>query len=96
MGDMGTTAGLPDMKMYGSTAPPTAAQVIAAGQLIKQTDASLARYQNVQAAFAAGLACVLSSRRRGGPLRRRQPRLRLPRPSMHLPGLCDQRAAPHR
>jgi hypothetical protein len=59
MGDMGTTAGLPDMKMYGSTAPPTAAQVIAAGQLIKQTDVSLARYQNVRAAFAAGYTYVL-------------------------------------
>ena len=59
MGDMGTTDGLPDMKMYGSTAPPTAAQVIAAGQLIKETDASLARYQNVQAAFAAGYTYVL-------------------------------------
>jgi hypothetical protein len=59
MGDMGTTAGLPDMKMYGSTAPPTAAQVIAAGQLIKKTDASLARYRNVQAAFAAGYTYVL-------------------------------------
>ena len=59
MGDMGTTAGLPDMKMYGSTAPPTAAQVIATGQLIKQTDASLARYQNVRAAFAAGYTYVL-------------------------------------
>jgi hypothetical protein len=59
MGDMGTTAGLPDMKMYGSTAPPTAAQVIAAGQLINKTDASLARYQNVRAAFAAGYTYVL-------------------------------------
>jgi hypothetical protein len=59
MGDMGTTAGLPDMKMYGSTAPPTAAQVIAAGQLIKKTGASLARYQNVQAALAAGYTYVL-------------------------------------
>jgi len=59
MGDMGTTAGLPDMKMYGSTAPPTAAQVIAAGQLIKKTDASLARYRTVQAAFAAGYTYVL-------------------------------------
>jgi hypothetical protein len=45
--------------MYGSTAPPTAAQVIAAGQLIKETDASLARYQNVQAALAAGYTEVL-------------------------------------
>jgi hypothetical protein len=59
MGDMGTTAGLPDMKMYGSTAPPTAAQVIAAGLLIKQTDRSLVRYQNVHAAFAAGYTYVL-------------------------------------
>ncbi len=59
MGDMGSTSGLPDMKMYGSTAPPTAAQVIAAGQLIKETDASLARYQNVRAAFAAGYTDVL-------------------------------------
>jgi hypothetical protein len=59
MGDMGTTAGLPDMKMYGSAAPPTAAQVIAAGQLIRETGASLARYRNVQAAFAAGYTYVL-------------------------------------
>jgi len=59
MGDMGTTDGLPDMKMYGSTAPATAAQVIAAGQLIKATDATLARYRNVQAAFAAGYTRVL-------------------------------------
>jgi hypothetical protein len=59
MGDMGTTNGLPDMQMYGSTAPPTAGQVIAAAQLVKQTDASLVRYQNVQAAFAAGYTYVL-------------------------------------
>src|SRR5215468_7998545 len=59
MGDMGTTDGLSDMRMYGSTAPATAAQVIAAGQLIKATDASLARYRNVQAAFAAGYTRVL-------------------------------------
>src|SRR6516164_3258293 len=59
MGDMGTTDGLPDMRMYGSTAPATAAQVIAAGQLIKATDASLARYTNVQTAFAAGYTRVL-------------------------------------
>ena len=44
MGDMGTTDGLPDMQMYGSTAPPTAAQVIAAAQLIQATDTSLKRY----------------------------------------------------
>jgi hypothetical protein len=59
MGDMGTTDGLPDMKMYGSTAPATAAQVIAAGNLIRATDASLARYKNVQAAFAAGYTYIL-------------------------------------
>ena len=59
MGDMGSTDGLPDMRMYGETAPPTASQVLAAGQLIKATDATLARYQNVQAAFAAGYTYVL-------------------------------------
>lgn len=59
MGDMRSTSGHPDMKMYGSTAPPTAAQVIAAGRLIKETDASLARYRSVQAAFAAGYTYVL-------------------------------------
>jgi hypothetical protein len=59
MGDMGSTGGLPDMKMYGSTEPPTAAQVIAAGQLIEATDASLARYRNVQAAFTAGYTYIL-------------------------------------
>jgi hypothetical protein len=47
------------MRMYGSTAPATAAQVIAAGQLIKATDASLARFRNVQAAFAAGYTYIL-------------------------------------
>jgi hypothetical protein len=45
MGDMGTTGGLPDMRMYGSAAPATAAQVIAARQLIKATDATLARFR---------------------------------------------------
>ena len=59
MGDMGTTDDHPDMKMYGSTAPATAAQVIAAANLIKATHASLARYQNVQAAFAAGYTYIL-------------------------------------
>jgi hypothetical protein len=59
MGDMGSTDGLPDMKMYGSTVPPTAAQVIAAGQLITATDASLVRFQDVQAAFAAGYTYIL-------------------------------------
>ena len=56
---MGSTDGLPDMRMYGSTAPPTASQVLAAGRLIRQTGATLARYQNVQAAFAAGYTYVL-------------------------------------
>src|SRR5213596_882060 len=58
MGDMGTTDGLPDMRMYGSAAPATAAQVIAAANLIKATGASLARFKNVQAAFAAGYTYV--------------------------------------
>ena len=61
MGDMGTTEGQPDMRMYGSTAPPTAAQVLAAAQLVKETDASLKRYANVQAAFAAGYTYVLKT-----------------------------------
>ena len=61
MGDMGTTDGQPDMQMYGSTAPPTAAQVLAAAQLIKATDTSLKRYANVQAAFAAGYTYVLKT-----------------------------------
>jgi hypothetical protein len=59
MGDMGTTDGLPDMRMYGSAAPAAAAQILAAGQLIKQTDATLARFANVRAAFAAGYTYVL-------------------------------------
>ena len=61
MGDMGTTDGLPDMQMYGSTAPPTAAQVLAAGQLIRETDATLAKFKNVQTAFAAGYDYVLKT-----------------------------------
>jgi hypothetical protein len=59
MGDMGSTNGLPDMRMYGTTAPPTAAQVIAAARLIRQTEASLVRFRNVQAAFAAGYTYIL-------------------------------------
>jgi hypothetical protein len=54
MGDMGSTNGLPDMQMYGSANPPTAAQVEAAANLIKQTDASLVRFENVNNAIAAG------------------------------------------
>ncbi len=61
MGDMGSTDGQPDMRMYGSTAPPTAGQVAAAAQLIKETDASLTRYTNVRAAFAAGYTYVLKT-----------------------------------
>ena len=61
MGDMRATDGRPDMRMYGSTAPPTAAQVLAAGQLIEETDASLKRYTNVQAAVAAGYTYVLKT-----------------------------------
>ena len=61
MGDMGTTDGQPDMRMFGTDAPPTAAQVLAAAQLIKATDASLKRYENVQAAFAAGYTYVLKT-----------------------------------
>ena len=61
MGDMGTTDGQPDMRMYGTAAPPTAAQVVAAAQLIKATDASLKRFENVQAAFAAGYTYVLKT-----------------------------------
>jgi hypothetical protein len=59
MGDMGSTDGRPDMRMYGSTAPPSASQVLAAGQLITATGATLARYHNVQAAFADGYTYVL-------------------------------------
>ncbi len=53
-GEMGTTDGLPDMQMYGNTEAPTAAQVEAAATLIKETDASLVRFQNVNSAIAAG------------------------------------------
>ena len=61
MADMGTTDGRPDMRMYGATAPPTAGQVLGAARLIKETDASLKRYANVQAAFAAGYTYVLKT-----------------------------------
>jgi hypothetical protein len=61
MGDMGSTDGHPDMQMYGSTAAPTAAQVTAAAQLISQTDTTLKRFANVQAAFAAGYTYVLKT-----------------------------------
>ena len=61
MGDMRSTDGRPDMRMYGATAPPTAGQVQAAARLIQATDASLKRYANVQAAFAAGYTYVLKT-----------------------------------
>jgi hypothetical protein len=61
MGDMGTTDGKPDMQMYGTTAAPTASQVVAAAALVNETDASLKRYANVQAAFAAGYTYVLKT-----------------------------------
>ena len=61
MGDMGTTDGHSDMQMYGSAAPPTAAQVLAAAQLVKETDSTLKRYADVQAAFAAGYTYVLKT-----------------------------------
>jgi hypothetical protein len=61
MGDMGSTDGHPDMQMHGSAAAPTAAQVTAAAQLIGQTDSTLKRFANVQAAFAAGYTYVLKT-----------------------------------
>jgi hypothetical protein len=61
MGDMGSTNGLPDMRMYGSTNPPTAAQVEAAAKLIKETDASLVRFENVKKAIAAGYTYRLAT-----------------------------------
>src|ERR1700733_3763140 len=61
MGDMGSIDGLPDMRMYGSTTPPTATQVQAAASLIKETDASLVRFENVQNAIAAGYTYRLAT-----------------------------------
>jgi hypothetical protein len=60
MGDMASAGGRPGTQPYGSTAPLTAGQVLAAAQLVKQTDASLKRYANVQMAFAAGYTDVLT------------------------------------
>jgi hypothetical protein len=42
------------MREVGSTAPPSAAQIAAADQLIRQTTAGIAQYQNIQAAITAG------------------------------------------
>jgi hypothetical protein len=61
MGDMGSINGLPIMQMYGSPNAPTAAQVTAAANLIKETDASLARYENVNNAIAAGFTYRLAT-----------------------------------
>jgi len=61
MGDMGTTDGRPDMRMYGPAGPPTAGQVLAAARLITATDASLSRYADVRAALAAGYTYVLKT-----------------------------------
>jgi hypothetical protein len=61
MGDMGSTGGQPDMRMYGSDAPPTAAQVLAAARLVTATDATLKQYANVQVALAAGYTYVLKT-----------------------------------
>ncbi len=61
MGDMGSTNGLPDMQMYGNTNAPTAAQVEAAANLIKETDASLVRFENVNNAIAAGYTYRLAT-----------------------------------
>jgi hypothetical protein len=61
MAGMGTTGGQPDMRMYGTDAPPTAAQVLAAAALVKETEATLRRYQDVRAATAAGYTRVLKA-----------------------------------
>ena len=61
MGDMGTINGQPIMQMYGNTNAPTAAQVVAAANLIKETDASLVRFENVNNAIAAGFTYRLAT-----------------------------------
>ena len=61
MGDMGSINGQPDMQMYGNTNAPTAAQVHAAANLIKETDASLVRFENVNNAIAAGYTYRLAT-----------------------------------
>jgi hypothetical protein len=61
MGDMGTINGQPIMQMYGNTTAPSAAQVAAAANLIKETDASLVRYENVNNAIAAGFTYRLAT-----------------------------------
>src|ERR1700728_1744729 len=61
MGDMGSVNGRPDMQMYGSTTAPTAAQVQAAANLNKETDASLVRFENVNNAIAAGYTYRLAT-----------------------------------
>jgi hypothetical protein len=61
MGDMGSINGQPVMQMYGNTNAPNAAQVDAAANLIKETDASLVRYENVNNAIAAGFTYRLAT-----------------------------------
>jgi hypothetical protein len=61
MGDMGSINGQPIMQMYGNTNAPTAAQVTAAANLIKETDASLVRFENVKNAIAAGFTYRLAT-----------------------------------
>ena len=61
MGDMGSINGQPVMQMYGNTNAPDAAQVQAAANLIKETDASLARFENVNNAIAAGYTYRLAT-----------------------------------
>jgi hypothetical protein len=61
MGDMGTINGQQIMQMYGNTNAPTAAQVVAAANLIKETDASLVRFENVNNAIAAGFTYRLAT-----------------------------------
>jgi len=61
MGDMGSINGQSIMQMYGNTNAPTAAQVTAAANLIKETDASLVRFENVNNALAAGYTYRLAT-----------------------------------
>jgi hypothetical protein len=60
-GGMGTINGQQIMQMYGNTNAPTAAQVVAAANLIKETDASLVRFENVNNAIAAGFTYRLAT-----------------------------------
>ena len=61
MGDMGTIDGLPDMRMYGRHAPADRRAGAGRRNLIKETDASLVRFENVQNAIAAGYTYRLAT-----------------------------------